>query len=154
MNYGTDQILPHRLGAVREREGITRRVVASRLGVKVSDVRKQEAGLVDIPLSTLYEWQKALDVPLVELLMDPGDSLSQPALKRAQLIRIMKTVRSILERTNQMMVKRLARSLESDLIEIMPELRDVLSWPSGGQHEPHNGNGQKLPVKGDNNGSK
>jgi len=154
MNYRTDHPPPHRLGEVREREEISRRVVARHLGITVADVRMQEAGFVDITLSTLYQWQKALDVPLIELLMDPGESLAQPALKRSQLIRIMKTVRSILERTNQKVVKRLAKSLESGLIEIMPELRDVLSWPSLGQHEPRNGNGQTSPTTRGNNGSR
>ncbi len=123
----------HRLGEVRQQEGVTRRTVARRLGVSVADVKLQEEATTDLPLSRLHQWRKALNVPLVELLVDPDESLSPPLLKRAQLLRLMKTALSILEQTSQSSVERLAQTMTGQLAEIMPELQDVSPWHSVGR---------------------
>ena len=103
------------------------------LGLSMTDVKLQELATTDIPLSVLYKWREVLDVPLVELLQEPGQSLSSPIQKRAQLVRVMKTVKSILEQAKQPPVKRMAQTLVDQLIEVMPELRDVSSWHLVGQ---------------------
>ena len=77
----------HRLAAVRQQQGISRRTVARRLNIDLATVRTQEAETSDISLSQLYEWQKVLEVPLSELLFEADDSLSAPVLQRAQLVR-------------------------------------------------------------------
>ncbi len=41
----------------------------------VEEVRQQESENSDLPLSTLYAWQKVLDVPVAELLVEPDDGL-------------------------------------------------------------------------------
>ena len=43
------------------------------MNVDVSAVREQEKETNDVPLRVLYEWQKALNVPITELLVEPGD---------------------------------------------------------------------------------
>jgi 5-methylcytosine-specific restriction endonuclease McrBC regulatory subunit McrC len=45
-----------------------------------------------------------------------------PLFNRARLVRVMKTVMAILERTRNPQTKRLARSMVGQLREIMPEL--------------------------------
>lgn len=118
----------HYLEAVRRRERISRRTVSRRLGIDMATVKKQECESADVPLSVLYRWQSVLDVPLIELLVEPDDSLSPPIAKRAHLLRLMKTALSILEQSDELPVQRMAETMINQLAEIMPELRDVNSW--------------------------
>ena len=53
----------HRLAAVRQQQGISRRTIARRLNIDLAAVRAQEDETTDISLSQLYEWQKVLEVP-------------------------------------------------------------------------------------------
>ncbi len=62
-----------RLAIVRRLQGLSRRTVARRMNVDLEQVRRQEAADADLPLSVLYAWQKALEVPVAELLVEPGD---------------------------------------------------------------------------------
>ncbi len=123
----------HRLGEVRKQEGISRRTIARYLGITTAEVALQERETTDLPLSTLYKWQRALNVPLVELLVEPGETLSPPLMKRARLVQIMKTAASIMEHAKLTSVKRLAETMIQQLIEIMPELRETSAWPAVGQ---------------------
>jgi transcriptional regulator with XRE-family HTH domain len=123
----------HRLGAVRRLQGVSRRTIARRLNVDVSVVKQQEEETFDLPLSTLYQWQELLEVPVSELLVDASDPLSPPILHRAQMVRVMKTALSILERTNQVPIRRMAETLIEQLVELMPELRGVSAWHAVGQ---------------------
>jgi len=50
-------------------------------------------------------------------------------MSRAQLLRIMKTARSIRNQAHSEPQRRLARLLISQLLEIMPELKEVSGWP-------------------------
>src|SRR4030042_6094812 len=94
----------HRLGAVRRLQGVTRRTVARHLNIDVAQVKRQEVQTTDMSLSQLYEWQRVLDVPVAELLVDADDPLSAPVMKRAQLVRVMKTVLAIIEEAKQVPV--------------------------------------------------
>jgi transcriptional regulator with XRE-family HTH domain len=118
----------HRIRKVRSQENISLRVVARHLGTGMADAKFQERATTDLPLSVLYKWQEALAVPVSELLVEPDDCLSAPMLRRAQLVRVMKTAVTILERAKQVPLQRMAKVLVSQLIDIMPELRDVSSW--------------------------
>jgi len=122
----------HRLAEVRRQEGVTRRTIARRLGLSPEEVLQQEQGR-DLPLSTLFAWQAALDVPATELLADGDMTLSTPVLRRAQLLRMMKTIMSIVERSKQCSIRRLARFLAGQLVEVMPELKGVGPWPAVGK---------------------
>jgi transcriptional regulator with XRE-family HTH domain len=122
-----------RLAAVRRQQGVSRRTVARRLNVDVEEVRQQECETTDLPLSVLYAWQKVLDVPVAELLVEASDGLTSPILERSQLVRLMKTVLAVSEQTRQESIRRMAQTMAGQLIEIMPELANVGSWHTIGK---------------------
>ncbi len=123
----------HRVGAVRRQQGISRRSVGRRLNIDTTEVKAQERETSDMSLSRLYEWQQVLDVPVGELLVESTDPLSAPVLKRAQLLRTMKTALALLEVTERLPVQRLVQTLVDQLVEIMPELKGVGPWHAVGQ---------------------
>ena len=133
-----------RLRKVRRREGVSRRTVARRLNANVSLVKSQEKETSDIRLSTLYKWQDVLQVPVGELLVEAGDGLSPPVMRRAQMVRLMKTGMAILERTQQSGIRRMAQTLVDQLIDLMPELREVKAWPAVGKRRAQNELGQAV----------
>jgi transcriptional regulator with XRE-family HTH domain len=121
------------LGAARRRQGISVRCVAQRLGRTVAEIRAQENEEADLLVSELYNWQAALEVPLEELLCEPQDSLSPRVLSRARLLRIMKTALAMRRQARSEAERRLTRLLVDQLLEIMPELKEVSAWPTVGQ---------------------
>ncbi len=92
----------------------------------------QENKHSDLPLSQLYEWQKALEVSVGELLVESVDALSEPLMKRAQLVRLMKTALAIMEQAEQEPLQLMARTIIDQLAEMMPELRGVSPWHAVG----------------------
>ncbi len=62
-----------------------------------------------------------LEVPVAELLVDENDPLSRPVMERAQLLRVMKTAQSILEKANTPGLQRLGQMLVDQLTQIMPD---------------------------------
>lgn len=132
----------HRLAEVRRLQGVTRRTMARRLDTDVHQVKRQEHETTDLPLSELYRWQEVLDVPVSELLVESDDPLSTPVMKRAQLVRLMKTATAILHRSQQAGIQRMAQVLVDQLIEIMPELADVHPWHAVGKRRSQEELGQ------------
>ena len=132
----------HRLAEVRRIQGLSQRTVARRLRLDMASVKQMEREDTDLPLSALYEWQKALDVPVGELLVEPDEPLSTPVMKRAQLVRMMKTAMAIKERSGQPAIQRLAEVLVNQLIEIMPELAQVTPWHAVGNRRSQSELGQ------------
>jgi hypothetical protein len=122
----------HQVGEARRRQGLSVRCVAQRLNMTVGEVRAQEQVHADMLLSELYRWQTVLEVPLEELLTDPQDSLSSRVLTRARMLRVMKTARALRAQARSESEHRLAKLLISQLIEIMPELKEVAAWPTVG----------------------
>lgn len=122
----------HQLGAARRRQGLSLRCVAQRLGKTTNEVRAQEEEDADMLLSEFYRWQIAIDVPIQELLGGPDDTLSPQVLSRARMLRVMKTAMTIRRQARTESERRLATLLIDQLIEIMPELRDVSAWPTVG----------------------
>ena len=123
----------HRLAAVRHLQGVSRPLLARRMNVGVAEVRQQEKETSDVPLRVLYEWQKALHVPIAELLVEPGDALSQPLLRRAQLVRLMKTALALSQKADAEPLRELVQTLMDQLIEVMPELQGVSPWRTVGE---------------------
>ncbi len=123
----------HRLAAVRKLQGISRRTVARRLATSVARIRHEECEATDLPLSRLYEWQMALEVPIAELLVESHDDLSSPIQRRAQLVRLMKTALAIQEKAVPPPLRRMAQTLVDQLLDIMPELGSVGPWHSVGK---------------------
>jgi transcriptional regulator with XRE-family HTH domain len=140
-----------KLGAARRRQGLSVRCVAQRLGRTVSEVRAQEEENADIFLSELYRWQAALEVPIDELLHDPQDTLSPRVLTRARLLRVMKTAIAIRRQARSEAERRLARLLVEQLLEIMPELKEVAGWPAVGHRRSANELGRigENPISDD-----
>jgi len=121
-----------KLSSARRRQGLSIRCVAQRLGRTVSEVRAQEDERADMLVSDLYRWQAALEVPIEELLEEPEDSLSAMVSVRAQLLKVMKTAMAMRRQARSESERRLARLLTEQLLEIMPELKEVSGWPAVG----------------------
>ncbi len=132
----------HRLAHVRRLQGVSRRTLARRLNTDVNTVKQQEDHASDIKLSTLYQWQQVLEVPVAELLIDSEEPLSGPVLKRARMVRLMKTAAAILERSHQPSIQRMAQMLVEQLVELMPELKGVSPWHAVGRRRTQNELGQ------------
>lgn len=122
-----------RLAAVRRQQGVSRGMVAHRLNIEIEQVRQQESESSDLPLSVVYAWQKVLEVPVAELLVEAGDAPTSPVLKRSQLVRLMKTVLAISERTKRQSIRRMVQMMVGQLVEIMPELANVSAWRTVGK---------------------
>ncbi len=72
----------HRLAAVRKQQGVSQRNMARRLNIDITTLTQIEEGAVDLPLTMLYAWQRVLDVPIAELLVDDDAPLSSPVYER------------------------------------------------------------------------
>jgi hypothetical protein len=92
----------------------------------------------DLSLSQLYAWQKALRVPMSELLGELDEPLSAPVLKRARMVRLMKTASAVFHWSRQKSIRRLAQMLIEQLVEMMPELAHVGPWPMRGRRRRNN----------------
>lgn len=123
----------HRIAEVRQRQGVTLRNVARRLGLSLPVVRRQEQSDCDLRLTDLHRWQEVLEVPVAELLVEGEGQLSGPVLERSRMVKLMKTAAAIRERTQEPMVGRMVTMLIEQILEIMPELADVTPWHTVGQ---------------------
>ncbi len=128
----------HRIADVRREQGVSLRSAARQLHTDAATVRHQESPNTDLRLSDLLQWQQVLDVPLIDLLVDPGAPLSRPVMERAQMVRLMKTAAAIREQTTSPGVQRLVNMLVDQLLHMMPELADVSAWHSVGQRRSLN----------------
>lgn len=123
----------HRIAEVRRQQGVTLRNVARRLGVSLPLVRRQEQADCDLRISDLLRWQEVLEVPVAELLVEGEDALSGPVLERARMVKLMKTVAAIRDRSRDSGIARMVDMLVEQILEIMPELADVTPWHAVGQ---------------------
>jgi transcriptional regulator with XRE-family HTH domain len=123
----------HRIQEVRRLQGMSLRTAARQLGTDIRSIRAQEQATSDLRLSDVYNWQRALDVPVAELLVDESESLSRPVRERAAMLKIMKTARSLVEAAHPGPAKRMAENLVEQLLDLMPELKEVSPWHSVGQ---------------------
>lgn len=123
----------HRIQDVRLQQGMTLRTASRHLGLDVRTIRAQEQDTTDLRLSDLYRWQAALEVPIGELLVETEEPLSRPVMERARMVRLMKTAAALLEDAPNAATRRMAENLIEQLLEIMPELKEVGPWHSVGQ---------------------
>jgi transcriptional regulator with XRE-family HTH domain len=123
----------HRVAEVRQRQQVSLRNAARRLGVSIAEVRRQERAESDLTLSQLLRWQQVLSVPVGELLVEAEGQLAGPVLERARMIRLMKTAAAIRDRTRGTATGRLVDMIIEQLVELMPEVEGVTAWPESGQ---------------------
>jgi transcriptional regulator with XRE-family HTH domain len=132
----------HRIRSVRLIQRVSLRSAARRMRQNVSQTRAEEDETADLSLSTLLRWQRALNVPISELLVESEGPLSEPIQKRANLVKLMKTARTIAELGGSSRAMRLTERLIDQLTEIMPDLRDVTAWPTNGPRQRTDSVGQ------------
>ncbi|MEO2020888.1 MAG: helix-turn-helix transcriptional regulator, partial [Pirellulaceae bacterium] len=123
----------HRIRTVRMQQEVSMRTAARRSGVDVRTLRRQEQENTDLSLSDLHRWQEALDVPIAELVEEPGAHLSKSVMERAKMVRLMKTATSIQEKAQTDSLSRLAQVMVDQLVDMMPELEGVSAWHEFGQ---------------------
>ena len=123
----------HRIRTVRLQQEVSLRTAARHTGVEMRKLRVQENEANDILLSELRKWQKCLDVPIAELLVEPDTSLSHPVMERAGMVRLMKTAAAILEKSSSPRLQRMAQMMVEQLVDMMPELEHVSAWHTYGQ---------------------
>src|SRR5439155_14241750 len=114
-------------------QGMSLRTAARQLGTDIRSIRAQEQETTDLRLSDLYKWQQAPDVPVAELLSDLDEPLSRPIRERSAMLKIMKTAGSLVESSPPGAAKRMAENLVEQLLQLMPELKEVSPWHSLGQ---------------------
>ena len=123
----------HRLADAMQCEGVSPRAMALRLGIPLGELNRRMHPGFDPTLSEIYDWGAALGVPIGDLLDEPNESLSESVRRRAELIRVMRTVETLHQKFADSPQQLLTRQLKDDLIEMMPELAHVSTWPSVGQ---------------------
>jgi len=133
-----------RVGEARQQQGFSLRTIARRTGIDLRSLRSHEIPTTDMKLSELRAWQLALELPLVDLIEDDAQPLSSPVKDRANLVRIMKTVVAIKEAGGSPRLQRLAEMLFEQMVELMPELKEVGGWP---QHGSRRSNGSSRIVE-------
>ena len=109
----------HRIATVRKNLGVSLPSVASKLGVDITSIKSQENETTDLHVSELLAWQKALDVSLDELLVDPLMPVSRPKLDRACVLRMINTATEIHQSASRAKTKRQAAYLISQLNEFL-----------------------------------
>ena len=129
------------ISQVRQRQGMTLRTVARRWDLEISDIRRMEQPTADLRISELHAWQRLLEVPIHELLVDSELPLSPPVLQRAQLLRLMKTVVTLRDKSVKPEANHLIERLLQQVLEIMPELENVGPW-----HETEERLDHRSPV--------
>lgn len=144
----------HRLAEVRRVQNVSLNSMARHLDIPVATARKQEQPDHDMLLSHLYRWQELLHVPAGELLVDTDEYPDNPIRRRSQLVKVMKTARTLLLRAKESSTKILAQTLCDQLVEIMPELREIGPWPSVGQSREAKDLGQAAYRRFDANVSR
>ncbi len=123
----------HRIAEVRAQQSLSLRTISRRTGLDVKELRRQEQPGCNLNLRQLQVWQKALEVPLVDLLEDESELLSRPVKERAQMVRIMKTVVSLGEICeSNVRLSRLTTMLREQILQLMPELTEIGGWPQCG----------------------
>lgn len=123
----------NRVREVREQQGMSLRTASRRMEADVRLLRELEDPRTDLRLSDLYRWQKVLEVPIADLLVESQEPLSRPVLERARLLKLMKTAQAMLEKSPTAEIRHMAQMFIEQLCEIMPELKDVGPWPAVGQ---------------------
>ena len=123
----------HRLAQIQDEQGTSLSTVAKKLGIAIAEARRQEQETTDLLLSQLYRWRDVLETPAGDLLIEPEEIPTNPIKCRSQLVKMMKSVRAILETTKEDGTRVFAEMLAAQFIDLMPELKHINAWPTIGQ---------------------
>ena len=123
----------HRIREVRLCQGLSLEYVSRQMNVSLGTAKFQETETSDLSLSKLYLWQRVLQVPVEELLIECGADLSPLVLERARMVKLMKTATTIAEKATKAPMRRLAENLVNQLREMMPTLDTVSPWHEVGK---------------------
>ena len=126
----------NRIQEVRLTEDVTLGTIARKMGKTASQLKKEECPEADLRISDLVRWQSALNVPLIDLLVEPEYGVSDMIRTRGCLVRVTKTANSILRNSQTPEMQYLAQTLIDQLVEIMPELKDQGAWHDRGVPRP------------------
>ena len=132
----TSPVVMHRLAEVRRAKGMSRRVLAQRLGITVEELRVKEAS-ADVPISTLCRWAAALEVPITDLVVEPDESATMTRLPRLLAARLMKVAAKLRDRSRRRGIQRLAQTFVEQLTEILPDLEQFAQKNHGRLQNPH-----------------
>ena len=110
----------------------------------MQQVRSEERPDCDLRLSDLVRWQRALEVPLSDLLVDDDGPLSEPVMQRAKWLRLMKTIKALVELNASPAATRMAQMLQQQVTEVAPEMADVGPWHSVGQRRTQDEMGRVI----------
>lgn len=141
----------HRIREVREQQGVSIRSMARRMGIDIRSYKQIENPYRDLTITELSAVQKALDVPLADLLVD-RQGLASPVQERAKLVKAMKTAVAIREVKASPRVDRMAKMLCEQLQDIMPELEEISGWPQFGARRGQSALGKALRQPIDTSG--
>jgi len=125
------EALAHRLPHVRQTAGISLRSISNRTGIPTAELRRQEKSNA-ISLDDLVKWQKALGVPLSELLNESPERMDELIRLRAGLIQLMRSTKSLLTTETTSQQEAVLKNMVNELEGLMPELSEVSSWPQNG----------------------
>lgn len=133
----------NRIAQVREQQGISQRTMARRMRIDLKSYQILERTETDLRHSQLIALQAALEVPMVDLLEDT-QTLSRPVAERAKMIKVMKTAAALRETPSNARVERMVETLCEQLVDVMPELAEVSSWPQYGSRRGSSAIGKAL----------
>ena len=123
----------HRIRTIRQREGVSLKTVSRRVHVGMQRLRQEEDETRDLTLSQLYVWQKALRVPVSELVIDAEEALEEKIRLRAALLRLTRTAKTILREQPEGKVADLAQTMLNQIYEVMPEAEAMGPWNEVGR---------------------
>lgn len=112
------------LGEARTAQGVSLESISRFLGMTPRQIKALEDSSYDPRVSEIHKWQKALDIPISELISECECELSGPILSRAKMVRLMKTAISL--REAEKMKSTLSQLLIDQILEIMPELSSMI----------------------------
>lgn len=113
----------NRLAEARKSQGVTVAMMSKFLGIPEDHVLIQEDPSRDLKISELQSWQKALNVPMSDLLPEYSCDLSLTILERARIVRLMSTAVSL--REAETVKSTFSQMLIEQIVEIMPELSSM-----------------------------
>jgi hypothetical protein len=128
----------HRIADVIRQEQVSIRTAAGRMNITESQALAEMNPACDMKLSDLYRWQAILKVPIAELLNEPDAGFSPHVQFRSCLLKLMRTVRTIQQKARSTTIQTLTTQVAEQLIQMMPELKDVHAWPAVGQRRSLN----------------